>query len=68
MNVPKYMIEKMYRANRLISEGNSLINEINQYLYEKGSTEETIEEISRNLECPHNESSIKGLVELLKGE
>jgi len=68
MNVPKYMIEKMYRANRLISEGNSLINEINQYLYEKGSTEETIEEISKNLECPHNESSIKGLVELLKGE
>lgn len=68
MNVPKYIITKMYRANAQISEGNSLISEIRRYFEEKGATEEALEEIDSTLDFPHNEGEIENLIELLKGE
>lgn len=68
MNVPKYMIEKIKKANSLITEGNKLILDIQEYFREKGATEETVNEIADVLDYPGNENEINRLIDLLKGE
>lgn len=68
MNVPKYMIEKIKKANSLITEGNKLILDIQEYFREKGATEETVNEIADVLDYPDNENEIDRLIDLLKGE
>ena len=68
MKTPKYIIEKMIKANALISEGNSMISEILKYFFEKGVTEETIYAIADELSVPHNGDCINKIIELLKGE
>lgn len=68
MNVPKYMIEKIKKANSLITEGNKLILDIQEYFREKGATEEAVNEIADVLDCPDNENEINRLIDLLKGE
>jgi len=68
MNVPKYMIEKIKKANGLITEGNKLILDIQEYFREKGATEETVNEIADVLDYPDNENEIDRLIDLLKGE
>lgn len=66
MKIPKYMIEKMHKANALISEGNALISEIQNYYREKGATEETIDKIGE-LETPYYDCTDE-IIELLQRE
>ena len=68
MNVLKYMIKKIKKANSLITEGNKLILDIQEYFREKGATEETVNEIADVLDYPDNENEIDRLIDLLKGE
>lgn len=66
MKVPKYMIEKMHKANALISEGNKLVQEIMNYYEEKGAAEKTLDKI-RELEIPHYDCTDE-IIEMLKSE
>lgn len=66
MKVPKYMIDKMHKANALISEGNVLVQEIVNYYEKKGATEEILDKIGE-LDIPHNDCTNE-IIEMLKSE
>lgn len=68
MKMPKYMIEKMKKANTLISDGNDLIKEISDYLLDKGVTDDTIYSVQGELDFPHNSGCVERILNLLDKE
>ena len=65
MKIPKHIIDKMHKANKLISDGNSLIFEVQQYFEKKGASTEMLERIGSELDVPHNDVTEKLIEEIL---